>query len=471
VDRARAHRIRADVLTDSRVYRTLRAGSTAAAVYGMYKGRRVTRTDRAVVDARAAKLILDMALELRGVNIKLCQVIATRSDVFPPAFVQILKRCHDAVPPRTFDVVRAVVEHELGAPIDRVYAEFSESPIAAASLAQVHRARLRDGTPVAVKVQYPDIERLVSIDLQNCKRFCAIYERLDPQPLALLPLLEELATYLSLELDFAREVENAERIRSIFADDESVHVPRMIREHSTRRLITMELVDGIKVTDRDALVAAGVSPREVVQQLMRVYVRMIMAAGFFQADPHPGNVLVRRDGTLVLLDFGLCKQLPEGFGLGLFELMFSMMTMNEAAMIRAFEELGFRTKTGDTTTFIGLARRMVARSKSGKFEGEFTEEMTDELFDAIRENPIVEVPSDFVLVGRALSLPSPSSRPTIFPSSPTSVRPIWMRVASKGSPMLSRKSNTRPKSSGLHPSYVFFHVVPMGTNAPRTRST
>ena len=104
------------------------------------------------------------------------------------------------------------------------------------------------------------------------------------------------------------------------------------------------------------------------------------------------------------MDFGLSKQLPDGFGLGLFELMFSMMTLNESAMIRAFQELGFETKSGETDTFLLIARRMMRRSDTGKFEGEFTEEMTDELFEAIRENPVVSVPSDFVLVGRVFSL-------------------------------------------------------------------
>ncbi|HUG35758.1 MAG TPA: AarF/UbiB family protein, partial [Candidatus Limnocylindrales bacterium] len=157
------------------------------------------------------------------------------------------------------------------------------------------------------------------------------------------------------------------------------------------------------ITDVEALRACGIDPADVIQELMDTYVRMILAAGFFQADPHPGNLMVTPDRRLILLDFGLSKELPEGYGLGLFELMFSLMTLNEAAMIRAFQELGFETKTGDPSTFVALARRMLARSESGSFEGEFTEEMTDELFEAIRENPVVRVPSDFVLVGRVFS--------------------------------------------------------------------
>ena len=117
----------------------------------------------------------------------------------------------------------------------------------------------------------------------------------------------------------------------------------------------------------------------------------------------PGNLFVTPEGRIIVIDFGLSKELPEGFGLGLFELMFSLMTFNESAMVRAFEELGFRSKTGDANTFLMLARRMVSRSNSGSFEGEFTEEMTDELFEAIREGPVAEVPSDFVLVARVFS--------------------------------------------------------------------
>ena len=289
-------------------------------------------------------MLLRSALDLRGVIIKLCQAVATRSDVFPPPFVQVLKQCHDAVPPKPFEVIRAAVESELGKPLSAVFAEFDEAPLASASLAQVHRARLHGGEPVAVKVQYPDIEDIVRTDLANMRRACRVYEFFDPQPLPLLPLLEELTTHIGFELDFLREADSADRVRALFADDDRVLVPRIHREWSTRRVLVMELVGGLKVTDKAALEAAGLDPGAVVQDLMRIFVRMILAAGFFQADPHPGNLFATRDGRIVVLDFGLAKELPEGFGLGLFELMFSMMTLNESAMIRAFHELGFETQ-------------------------------------------------------------------------------------------------------------------------------
>jgi predicted unusual protein kinase regulating ubiquinone biosynthesis (AarF/ABC1/UbiB family) len=360
--------------------------------------------ERDATHRRAARAILACALDLRGVIIKVCQAIATRSDVFPPEYVEILKQCHDAVPPQPYEVIRETVERELGKPLSAVFSEFDREPLASASLAQVHRARLLDGRDVAVKVQYPDIERIVKTDLANVRRACRVYERFDPQPIELLPLLTELTGHLAMELDFRREADCADRVREIFADHGGVVVPEIHRDWSTSRVLTMELVDGIKITDLEGLEQAGLDPAHVVQDLMQIFVRMILAAGFFQADPHPGNLFVKPDGRIVLLDYGLSKELPEGFGMGLFELMFSMMTLNEAAMIRAFEELGFETRTGDSQTFVAIARRMMRRSDTGRFEGEFTEEMTGELFEAIRENPVVTVPSDFVLVGRAFSL-------------------------------------------------------------------
>jgi ubiquinone biosynthesis protein len=394
-----------------RLYRSLRIGSTAAAIYLLYKVphglRRLARRpepDLTRTHERAARLLLGTALSLRGVLIKMCQVIATRADMFPPPVIDTLKQCHDAVPPRPFEEIRAQVERELGKPLDAVFSRFESEPIAAASLAQVHRATLPDGREVAVKVQYPDIERIVRTDLANMRRVCRVYEWFDPQPLELLPLVVELTRHLELELDFVREADCADRVRELFAADASVVVPRIHREWSTRRVLVMELVRGIKITERQRIEAAGLDPADVVQELMRIYTRMILAAGFFQADPHPGNLFVQPNGSVVLLDFGLSKELPEGFGLGLFELMFSMMTQNESAMIRAFHELGFETRNGDSSTFVLIARRMMSRSESGRFEGEFTEEMTGELFEAIRENPVVRVPSDFVLVGRVFSL-------------------------------------------------------------------
>jgi predicted unusual protein kinase regulating ubiquinone biosynthesis (AarF/ABC1/UbiB family) len=397
----------------TRLRRTLRVSALGARLWAHYKlpeyGRKLLgrpplgKAEKSRLHEISGEWILACALAMRGVMIKMCQGVATRADTFPPELVEKLKQCHDAVPPKPFAVVRAAVERELGKPLSALFSAFAEEPIASASLAQVHAARLLSGEEVAVKVQYPDIEDIVQTDLRNLERACRVYERFDPQPLELLPLLKELTAHTRMELDMRREADSCERVRALFADDPRVWIPRVHRALSTGRVLVMERARGIKITDKAALEAAGLDPADVVQDLMRVYVRMILAAGFFQADPHPGNLMVTPEGKLIVLDFGLSKELPEGYGLGLFELMFSMMTMNESAMLRAFRELGFETKTGDTHTFLLIARRMMSRSRTGTFEGEFTEEMTDELFEAIREDPVVRVPSDFVLVGRVFS--------------------------------------------------------------------
>ncbi len=404
-----------------RAARTLRTGALAARFYASYKlprladkvrGKDPDARDFSPTHERNAWMIYKNAILLRGLMIKLAQVIGTRSDVFPPEYVKVLSQCHDAVPPRPWAEMAPVLEAELGGKVEEAFARFEKTPVASASLAQVHRATLKSGEDVAVKIQYPDIADVVRVDLANTTRLCALYERFDPQPVALMPLLEELSKHLAFELDFAREVESAARIAELFKDDPAVRVPRVHKGLSTGRVITMEFLSGIKPNDKAALQAAGIDPQDVVQELMRIYSTMILARGFFQADPHPGNIFVNPhrlgDGRVVphfvLLDFGLSKELPDGFGYGLFNLMFALMTTNEAAMVRAFIELGFETKNGDPSTLLLVAKAMNRRAQGGQFKGEFTDEVTEDLFNTIRENPVVKVPSDFVLVGRAFSL-------------------------------------------------------------------
>jgi len=400
-----------------RLYRNVRIGWTAACVWLRYKspqwwdrlrGRDPQARDFAAIHQRNADQIFATAVTMRGMLVKMCQVIGTRSDIFPPQYVKTLSQCHDRLPPRDFATIRRVVEEDFGRPLDDVFEWFAERPVAAASLAQVHKARLRGGTEVAVKVQYPDIDHIIRTDLAASRRVAAIYQRFDANPMDFLPLLDELQKHLKLELDFRREADSADRIRAFFADDVTVRVPAIRRDLSTRRVITMEFVEGVKINDRDALEAAGIDYSDLMVRLMRIFNRMILAYGFFHADPHPGNILVNRNergkAVFTLLDFGLAKELPEGFGLGIFELMFSMMTFNESAMLRAFRELGFETKSGAEETLLLIARRMIARSDTGAFQGEFTEDMTDEMFEAIRQNPVVKVPTDFVLVARAFAL-------------------------------------------------------------------
>ena len=405
----------------ARVYRTARTAVLAGRVYTSYKVPRILdrmrgidpdKRDLSEIHERNAGLIYRNAVALRGLMIKLAQVVGTRSDVFPPEYVKVLSQCHDAVPPRPWAEIAPVIESELGRKVDEVFASFDRVPVASASLAQVHRATLKSGETVAVKIQYPDIDQVIRTDLANTTRLCAVYERFDPQPVELMPLLTEMQKHLAFELDFRREVQSGERIAELFKDDPSVRVPRVHHELSTGRVITMEFVGGIKPTDKAALEATGIDPLDVVQELMRIYTTMILARGFFQADPHPGNMFVNAYRTehgkvvprFTLLDFGLSKELPDGFGYGLFNLMFAMMTTNEGAMVRAFTELGFETKNGDPSTLLLIAKAMNRRAAGGQFRGEFTDEVTDDLFNTIRENPVVKVPSDFVLVGRAFSL-------------------------------------------------------------------
>jgi ubiquinone biosynthesis protein len=355
---------------------------------------------------RAAELVYQTATQLEGMLIKACQFIGTRADVLPDEYVEVLSRLHDRVPPRPFAEMAAVVERELGQPLADVFADFTRKPLASASLAQVHRARLHDGREVAVKIQYPDIARLVAIDLANLTFFVNLLARIE-RTFDLRLIIREASKYVPLELDFEHEAGNAERIRANLSHRTDVIVPQILRAYSTKKVLVMEYLPGIKITDVKALAAAAIDTQAVARILTEIYCQQILVDGFFHADPHPGNILVQPGPRLVLLDFGLAKDFPPGFQLGVAQLTAAILMRDVPRMVAAFEALGFRTRNGNSDSLVALGDAFLgdaAREGKAYADPEMLERLNRDLARALRANPIVEAPSDLLLVVRVMGL-------------------------------------------------------------------
>ncbi|RIL02042.1 MAG: hypothetical protein DCC71_16850 [Proteobacteria bacterium] len=356
----------------------------------------------------SAEAVYEAAVELRGLILKGCQYLGARADLMPREWVEVLARLQDRVPAHDLPVVRRVIETELGRPLEGVFRSFSARPIASASLAQVHEAVLRDGRRVAVKVQYPEIAELVRTDLANLRALFRAIDWLEGD-FDLTALVDEMGRYVPRELDFLAEASNAERAARMFADRDDVRVPAIHRAFSTRRVLVMEFIDGIKITSRDELDAAGADVPGVVRTLVEAWCEQVLVHGFFQADPHPGNLLVER-GThkLVLLDFGLAKDLPEGFRAQVLRLLMALLRRDPAEMADVLVELGFATRDGSRESLVALAKVGLSIATElatrGSIGPERLEAIGEELLAEVRSKPLVRIPTHIVLLGRTLGL-------------------------------------------------------------------
>jgi len=342
--------------------------------------------------ARTARGFGSLGEDLGGLYIKLCQVAGARADVFPPVFVRQLARFHDRVPPRPFAELAPSLERELGRPLGDVFARVEAVPVAAASLAQVHRAQLRDGSLVALKIQYPEAARLFATDLANLRRGVRAASRLF-RGFALRGPIEEVARFIALELDFAREAESLERCRAAFADDPDVRIPKLHADLCTPKLLVMEYLDGAPVYDFERLRTEGVDLRALADRIARVYRRMIFEHGFFHGDPHPGNLLVMRDGRIGLLDFGLAKALPPGFAASLARMFAASLAGDARAAVEAARKLGFELDGVDPAAF----QRVLGIALGAKHD-------LGELFEVVDAGLRGVLPDDIALVIRTLVL-------------------------------------------------------------------
>jgi aarF domain-containing kinase len=404
-----------------RILRLAVVGAAVVQVYLSYKvpqvlGRlglhRDTRAEVSRRHRRNAERLYRLATRLQGLMIKPCQFLSSRADLVPDEYIDVLSRLQDKVPPRPYREIRRVIERELGAPPEELYAAFDHRPIASASLAQVHRARLHDGRDVAVKIQYPGIERIARADLQNMMLMARMLSRIE-RPYDFTPIVRELENMVPLELDFENEGRNAETVARNLAHRPEFVVPGIVWERTSRRVLTMDFIPGYKISDVRAMREAGIDTAQVAQLLTEAYCEQMLINGFFHADPHPGNLIVQPGPKIALIDFGLSKRFPAAFRRAFVELTRSIILKDDLATAQAFKDLGFRARRDDPQTFIALGDAFLGRAvRENKVyaDQEMVAEVNAMLTRTLRENPVVQVPTDIVLVGRVTGLLSGLAR-------------------------------------------------------------
>ena len=270
----------------------------------------VSRSNVETAPAKAEELAND--LEAMGPTyVKLGQLLSTRGDLLPPAYIEALSRLQDNVEPFAFEDVDAIVAEELGVKISKAFATFDVEPIAAASLGQVHRATLRDGREVVVKVQRPDIRQRIDEDLQALAEIAAVLDRRTKvgKRFHFSEMVAEFRKTLLNELDYRREANNLNTLADNLAEFDRLVVPRPVIDYVTPRVLTMAYIDGVKINSLSPVALLELDGQELAEQLFRAYLKQIFVDGFFHADPHPGNVFITTDGRVALLDLGMVARL------------------------------------------------------------------------------------------------------------------------------------------------------------------
>jgi len=282
-----------------------------------------------------------LALEELGPTfVKFGQIMSTRSDILPDGLIAELKKLQDRVKPVPFDEILPVIE--TCCPRAVCFRTIDPVPVASASIAQVHRAVLIDGTPVAIKVQRPGIRDLIETDLLILQSIAERVESVFPDTRIYNPtgIVRDFTRQIRRELDFILEAKTADRMRQNFRDVPGIHVPAIYPEYSCSRLLVMEFVEGVRIDDRDGILAMGLDPGEIARRGFRAYLKMIVTDGFFHGDPHPGNLLVAADGSLIMLDFGIAGIVRPEKQQYVIRFLIALMQEDTDLLLRSMENLG-----------------------------------------------------------------------------------------------------------------------------------
>lgn len=337
--------------------------------------------------------------------VKLGQLASTRSDLLPEPIIAELVKLQDSVAPFSAETARSIVEQELDQPLNEIFEAFENTPIAAASIGQVHRAVLHGGQSVAVKIQRPGVTRTMSRDLEILHDLSALAEkRLDwAKQYGLTRMVEEFSRSLLAELDYAQEGRNAERIAAQHTEQAKpkVAIPTIYWDYSSARVLTMEYVSGITLNRREELLKRGMKLKAIAQQLVEMMLDQIFIHGFFHADPHPGNVMLLDNGKLALIDFGMVGRLNEEMKDSLSALVIALMRRNTDSMVRAILRLGVIPENTDRA----VLRDDVERLRESYYDIPFNRisigKALNDLFGIARKHRLV-IPPDLAMLGKTM---------------------------------------------------------------------
>ncbi|GAB3684638.1 AarF/ABC1/UbiB kinase family protein [Salinarchaeum chitinilyticum] len=361
--------------------------------------RRVSSEER----TRRAEELLDSLLTLGPTFIKLGQLLSTRPDVLPPEYVSVLSRLQDDVPPAEWEGAKTVIEEELG-PVEDRFEDFDTEAISGASLGQVYRAHV-DGREVAVKVRRPGVESLVAADLRVVRWSLPLLLVLvgESRAFSLRNLADEFDKTIREEMDYDRERRMLEEIRANFADEDAIAIPEPVDSHCSERVLTMEYLGGTKVDEIDELDRRGVDRTAVAETLQRAYLEMIVDDGVFHADPHPGNLAVQDDGTIVFYDFGMSGRVDEFVQGKIVEFYVAVAEQDIDGILDALIEIGTLSPEADRAVMAEVMELAIQDARGEDIEQYRIQQIVGQIEDSIYEFPF-RLPKDLALVLRVATV-------------------------------------------------------------------
>ncbi len=350
-------------------------------------------------------LHLRLALEELGPTfIKFGQILSTRPDLLPPPYLTELAKLRDAAPAESWPAMQAILKAELGEALEGTFAEIEEQPMASASLAQVHAARLHDGQEVVLKIQRPGILATIETDLEILS---VLARRLQATPLGkfydFISVTQDFAFTLRNELDYRREGHNADRFRQNFAGEASLYIPKVYWEISTPRLLVLERIYGIKIDDIAALEAAGCDRHRVALHAARIIIKEVLEDGFFHADPHPGNFVVMDGGVIGAMDFGMVGYLSEADRLDLIRLYLAAAAMNVDALLEQLVRMGVTAPETDPLALKRDLHHLLSRYYALPLKEIRAREILNDMLPIVFHHHL-RAPSNFWLLGKTLSM-------------------------------------------------------------------